>query len=57
MQFQDMQLKALSGQPAGASNWAQAYEAAQQEARVAVCLEELRRWLCQMLPNCRVWLD
>lgn len=34
-----------------------AQEAAEQEAAVAVCLEELRRWLCEMLPHCRVWLD
>jgi hypothetical protein len=59
MQFQDLQLKAMSGQlPAGAEKTRElAYEAAQGDAGVAVCLEELRRWLCEMLPNCRVWLD
>lgn len=59
MQFQDLQLKAVVGQlPAGAEKTrALAYEAAQEDAGVAVCLEELRRWLCEMLPNCRVWLD
>lgn len=59
MQLQDLQLKAVSGQlPAGAEQTRElAYEAAQGDAGVAVCLEELRRWLCEMLPNCRVWLD
>jgi hypothetical protein len=27
------------------------------DASVAACLEELRRWLCELLPHARVWLD
>lgn len=59
MQFQDLQLQAMMGKlPPGAEKTrALAYEASQQDAAVAACLEEVRRWLCEMLPNCRVWLD
>jgi hypothetical protein len=59
MQFQDLQLAAIMGElPPGAEKTrALAFEASQQDAGVAVCLEEVRRWLCEMLPNCRVWLD
>lgn len=58
-QFQDLQLKSMVGSlPAGAEKTrSMAFDAAQQEAQVAACLEEVRRWLCEMLPNCRVWLD
>jgi hypothetical protein len=31
--------------------------AAARDLLVSVSMEELRRWLCQMLPYCRVWLD
>jgi hypothetical protein len=31
--------------------------AAARDMAVSLCLEELRRWLCEMLPYCRVWLD
>jgi hypothetical protein len=31
--------------------------AAARDLLVSISLEELRRWLCQMLPYCRVWLD
>jgi hypothetical protein len=27
------------------------------DVSVSACLEELRRWLCELLPECRVWLD
>jgi hypothetical protein len=59
IQFQDLQLAAIMGDlPAGAERTrALAFEAAQQDAGVAACLEEVRRWLCEMLPICRVWLD
>lgn len=31
--------------------------AAARDVAVSIALEEVRRWLCQMLPYCRVWLD
>jgi hypothetical protein len=31
--------------------------AAARDLLVSISMEELRRWLCQMLPYCRVWLD
>jgi hypothetical protein len=31
--------------------------AAARDLLVSVSMEELRRWLCQMLPYCRVWMD
>jgi hypothetical protein len=58
-QLQDFTLKALMGQlPAGAARTHKVQlQAAQLDAAIAVCLEEVRRWLVDMLPNCRVWLD
>lgn len=55
MNFSQRQLR--PNRPAGVLPKEQARVAAEQEASAAVCLEECRRWLCELLPNCRVWLD
>jgi hypothetical protein len=59
LHLQDMTVKAITGKlPASAAELhREQLKAAQQDADAAVCFEEVRRWLCQLLPNCRVWLD
>ncbi|KAF6255704.1 hypothetical protein COO60DRAFT_187400 [Scenedesmus sp. NREL 46B-D3] len=43
--------------PSAASPAVSPGSAAARDLLASVSLEELRRWLCQMLPHCRVWLD